>query len=539
MKRILTLILVAALISTTMFVFSGCGGEAAAEMQHHAVARGDVEITIQASGVIMPIERREITAMVAGEVVYSPFEEGDAVRAGDVLYRIDDTDARLNVERTQTAVSRANLTAQTTNESIGQLRITAPASGTLTNFDLNVGDQIAAIQIGTVVDNDNLTVRIPFHAADADLISVGDSANVTSAQFMTSINGQVAHVLNSSTAGGMMRDVEISLVNPGAFEANMSVGATVHTALGSVMSSGSGQLRAGTTAAVVAEQPGRVERLYVREGQFVTRGQAIAQLSNTALTNQHGSNALNIQESALNLESQRRRLDDYTITSPIDGIVISKNRDVGDNVGVGAGMREILMVVADTSQMVFDIDVDEMEIARVEIGQSVIVTADALPGQEFEGTVTSVAAEGVAANGVTKFAVEITIAEPGDLLPGMNADANIVVESRQNVLRLPLAFVTGAGEHGMVVIRGEQESPRDDGLPAGYRRLHIQIGLNNGRFVEILGGLNDGDMVAMPQQQGGGNMMMQGGMPGMGGGGGGQMHVNPGGSGGQMVIRGQ
>ncbi|MCL2839068.1 MAG: efflux RND transporter periplasmic adaptor subunit [Oscillospiraceae bacterium] len=559
-KIILLLIIAIVAVVTAVMVFSGDSEDEITIGEHHTMTRGDIEVTIQASGVVRPTERREITALVGGTVVHSPFREGDSVSAGDVLYRIDDTDARLTVEQRQTAVSRAAINAQQTNQSVGQLTVTAPASGILTGFDVNIGDQVGGMggaQIATIVDNDNLTVRVPFHASDAESIRVGDSVAVTSAQFMTTMDGRVTHVLNSSVYGGLMRDIEISLINPGALELDMSVGATVHTSNGNVMSSGSGQLSAGTTAAVIPEQGGRVEQVYVRNGEFVTRGQRLVQLSNTDLTNRRDTDNLNMRESDLQLESQLRRLDDYTITSPIDGVVISKSRDVGDNVSAGAGMREVLMVVADMREMVFDIDVDEMEIARVQLGQSVIVTADALPGQEFEGEVTNVAAEGVAANGVTKFAVEITIAEPGDLMPGMNADANIVVERAENVLMLPVNAVMGGGEMGMVFLRGasgitapdgtEIDTPQAVETPEGYGMRQVRTGVRNTRFVEIIEGLGENDIVgirAMPAMGGmfPGGMMPGGGMmmgPGMSGGGNMQVRPAGGGGGGQMVFRTQ
>jgi len=567
-KKIFIIIIVAVIVLTGVFLAFAGGEEEQVDIVQHTVIRGDVEELIQASGVIRPIERREITAMVGGEVWYSPFEVGDIVSRGDILYRIDDTDARLNVQQRQIGVSQAHLSTQEINDNINRLTITAPATGTLTGFDLNIGDNIGGgggmgVQIGTVIDNHNLTVRIPFNSVDADLINVGDSVMVTSAQFMTAMDGRVSHVYNSTTTayGGIMRYIEISLVNPGALSSDVSVAATVFTAYGQIMSAGSGRLSPGTTAQVIAEQAGRVEEIFVRDGQQVTQGQVIARLSNVALTNQRENNQLTIQERNLGLETQLRRLDDFTITSPIDGIVIDKNRDVGDNVGAGAGMREILMVVADTSSVAFDIEIDEMEISRVQLGQSVIVTVEALPGRTFDGVVTEIAVEGRASQGVTKFDVEITIAEPGDLAePGnlrlqMNADANIVVESSTNVLRLPESAIMAGG---MVFLFGESGMTGSDGTPIelpagapvieapeGYGIRIVQTGVRSGRFVEIVAGLQEGDIVGEVRRGGAGGMFPGGGMMPMGSGmmpaGGGTMQFRTGGGGGgggqMMVVR--
>ena len=560
-KKVIILIIVAAIIVGGAFWAFVDGDNEEVNVVQHTVIRGDVEELIQASGVIRPIERREITAMVSGEIQESPFEVGDTVSRGDMLYRIDNTDALLNLDRTQLGVERANLNSDEINENIDRLTIFAPASGTLSGFNLNIGDNVAGgglgVQIGTITDNNNLTVRIPFNSMDADFVNVGDNAMVTSGQFMTPIDGRVTHVYNATTTvyGGIMRYVEISLTNPGALTTDVSVGATIFTASGSVMSAGSGRLTPGRTAQVIAEQAGRVEQVFVRDGDVVTQGQVIAQLSNTALATQLATNDITLRETHLTLDSQRLRLEDFTITSPIDGVVIDKNRDIGDNVGAGAGMREILMVVADTSQVAFDIEIDEMEISRVQLGQSVIVTVEALPGRTFNGEVTNIAVEGRASQGVTKFDVEITIAEPGDLAePGnlrlqMNADANIVVERAENALRLPVSAVMG----NMVLLFGAEGVTGPDGqpielppnaprleVPNGFGIRIVHTGVQSGREVEIVAGLREGDIVGEVRRGSGGGFggFMPGmGMPGMGGGGNVQIRTDGGGGGQQMVIR--
>jgi len=499
----IALIIIVALGIFVVAINSG-GEDVIGVVEIHTVSRGDIELTIHASGIIAPIERREITALVGGNIIYSPFDEGDTVRAGDVLFRIDDTDARLLAQRMATGVEGAALQAQVTAQNVGRLTITAPATGILSNFNINVGDPVMG-QIGTITDTQNLRVRIPFHAADAEHIRAGDSAVVSSAQFMASINGTVTNVLNSSTMGGMMRDVEITLINPGALETEMSVGATVLTANGNVMAAGSGRLIPGATAIVQAQQPGNVERVYVSEGQLVTRGQVLVQLYNIELTNMQNAGNLAVRESQLALEAQHRTLENFVVTSPIDGTVISKNRNAGDNVGMG--MQEVLMVVANTTKMEMMIAVDEIEITQVRLGQSVIVTAEPLPGQRFNGEITSIAGEGVFFNGITLFPIEITISEPGDLIPGMSADAYIVMEDRSNVLLLPSNFISGTGENTTVLLRGASGKTDVDGhaldvpqgtqIPVGYGIRQIRVGMNDGNLVEILDGLSEGDVVGI------------------------------------------
>ena len=81
--------------------------------------------------------------------------------------------------------------------------------------------------------------------------------------------------------------------------------------------------------------------------------------------------------------------------------------------------------------MVFNLEVDELEISKIELGQTANITADALPDETFTGEVTKIANEGTSQNGVTTYKVELTISEPGNLISGMNVNAEIIVRVKR------------------------------------------------------------------------------------------------------------
>ncbi len=508
-----------AILLIVVLLFS-CGGkeEQVQAMRVTATAQiGNIIETVEQSGTVEPYERREITALVRGEVISSPFKEGDFVNEGDTLYRIDDEDAQLSLERSQINLSEVN-------KSIADLNIYAPASGTLTNFNLNVGDSVNGGEIGKIINNDNLKVRIPFTASDFDKISVGDHVVVTSASYMMSMDGTVTYKMDSNagtgTDGSYLKEIEVVISNPGALSSGVTVAGSVKTSSGTVYSAKSGSVESGGTTSLRAESSGKVASLKVKSGDKVKKGQLIAVLTNDSLAN-------NKKTTELSMKSERKKLDDYNITAPISGTVITKNVEAGDKID-NSNSQTVLMVVADMSKMKFTISVDELDIGQIRIGQNVNITADALKGRRFSGVVSKIAAEGtVSGQGVTTYEVEIVIDEPGELKPGMNVNANIMISETRDVLTIPEAALNGAQGGKATVYLSTGKETEESVFPDDFKSCEVEYGASNGMIVEIKSGLSEGDTVVYLQYSGSNNDFMSmmrsmhgGGMPsgGMGGG---------------------
>ncbi len=498
--------------------------------------KGSIEVKISGSGTIQPISRYDIIPLVKGSILESKFEVGSTVKKGDVLYRFDSTDIQSNIQKTRNGLSRTEITAQTNSESIRNLRVTAPSNGTLTNFNLKQGEQVSNGKVADVINSDNLIARIPFNGAQLAQINVGDSATITSAQYMTTIDGTVTYKTNAATAAGdgsALYDVEIQLNNPGALASGLSVGATVHTNSGSITSPSSGKTENSSQSPVIPESTGKVSKIYAKNNQHINKGDLLFEIENDTLIQNRDKTNLDIKDSALSLQSQLKQLEDYNITSPIDGVVITKNSKAGDTINSGTSSSTVLMVVADLSKMIFNMDIDELDIAKVQLGLKADITADALPNEKYVGEVTKIASEGVSANGVTTYKVEITINEPKNLRPAMNVNANIVVNKKDDVIVVPISVVNALKNNaGMVFVKGDRTSaPSGDKptragnsqdqtttaspqanrtqssnrkpstsskIPEGFRLQRVETGISNSDSIEIISGLNEGDEVLVP-----------------------------------------
>lgn len=465
---VIAVILIVAVGATCFAIFGKKGdSEEKSKYTTFAAQQGDITETIEQSGVVEPYERREITSLVKGEIIVSNYEEGDYVEEGATLYQIDDEDAQLQIEKAENSIEKANISLNETNKDISNLNIYAPASGTLSGFDLKAGENVQNGVIGYITNTDTLTVSIPFTAADYNKISVGDSATLTSSLYMTSFSGKVTHKYNSVSGtandGSQLKNVEFEFSNPGAVSEGATLAAKVNTSSGTVNSSGSGKVENGSKTEVYCEVQGsKASSVKVKNGDSVKKGQLIATLSNDSLYSTKKNGELSLKDSKLSLESNKKTLEDYNITAPISGTVITKTSKLGDKID-NSNSQTVMMVIADMSKMKFTISVDELDIAKIQIGQKAIVDADAIDGESFEGRVNSVASEGTSTgDGVTTYEVEIVIDEPGDLKSGMNVNANIVINEALDVVYIPEEAIMGKnGTKAMVLVKSENGKKSD------------------------------------------------------------------------------
>lgn len=143
----------------------------------------------------------------------------------------------------------------------------------------------------------------------------------------------------------------------------------------------------------------------MKEGDRVSDGQVIGVIDETDMATQIENARIQVENAQLSLKNAQDRLEDYSITSTITGTVIEKNVDVGDNVGGSSASgtsASYMAVIYDMSALTFDINVSDLDINKIQVGQKVEITADALDGESFTGVVDK-----VNINGATQGALPI------------------------------------------------------------------------------------------------------------------------------------
>ncbi len=478
------------------------------------VTRMTISESISGSSVVEANDEYSVTALVSGEILRADFEEGDIVEKDQVLYEIDSSDTENSVKSSNITIEKAQNSASEAYDSIDDLTIKAKFSGTISDVYVSAGDEISSgTKIADIIDSNTMKVRVPFNSSDASNIYAGEAATVTLVSNGTQLSGVVKSVSSGSEIiNGNMRVsyVTIEVGNPGA----VMEGDSVTALISDYACNDVGSFEPIEKKSITSKVSGTISRVFVVKGDKISSGNTIATIESENVDDQVRNADLSLREAQLQRDKLYEQLEDYTITSPISGTVVLKNKKAGDKLETGVASASadsnVLAVIYDMSSLCFQLDVDELDVKKVSVGQEVTVTADAVEGKTYTGIVENVSINGtIGTNGVTTYPVKVRIKDFDDqLLPGMNIEAVITIAESENTLAVP---VTAVNRGNTIYVKGEKQDENDK-APEGFKTVQVKTGISNDAFVEILSGLNEGDVIYVTPSAEGGQMMM----PGMG-----------------------
>lgn len=571
-KRIILAVLIVAVAAGGAVLWQRRKAEknaaAEASVKTATVSRQTITQTLSASGTISPKQTYNLTSMADGEVTGCYFDVGDQVTEGQVLYEIDASSMSSKLTSAENSLSRAQSELSDAQKDYAQAEsdfsgntVKSPKSGYIKSVKIEAGDDVSGgTEIAEIYDDSTMEIRIPFLSAEAQQIAAGSTAALTLSDTLEQIEGQVVSVAaqDETLAGGrLVRYVTIRVSNPGGLTTSTAASAVI----GNYTSAAEGTFTAIVNSTIVASNlKNAVEcaEVLVHAGDHVSVGTPLFRMKASdaqdllkTYKDSVEQAQSSVEQAQSSLDSTKDDYDNYTITAPISGTVVSRDVKVGDNIQ-NLSSSTALAVIYDLSSVTFEMDIDELDISNVSVGQKVDVTADAFTGQTFEGEVTSVSMEGTSSNGVTYYPVTVTLTDYGGLLPGMNVEGVITLDSAENVIAIPAdalqrgnkVYVKDSGE-GTETAKASGDSPEnaDSGVPSGFREVDVTTGLVTDDYVEITSGnLSEGDVVYVTQSTVDSGSQ-QPGMPGdMGGGqggpGGGDMGGGQGGQGGPGGDRG-
>lgn len=577
------------------------------------VKRTDISSELTASSALSPKDTYEVTSLVEGEVIEANFEEGDVVEKGQVLYRIDASSMDSDLSSAETSLQRAKESAQTAQSDYAEetARIAgntyrSTASGYIKTLYIKEGDKVnSGMKIADLYDDSAMKITVPFLSGEAAEINVGDEAAVILEDTGEQISGTVTVVssMEETLSGGrLVKNVTVEVSNPGGLTTDTAASVKVD----GFVCSAEGTFAAKTETTLSVEISGNksleIENLLIHEGSYVEKNSELFQV--TAKTAEEYLKEFkdavesaddNLENAENKLSNTQDNVDDYTITAPISGTVITKNAKVGDKISKNSSGTTTMAVIYDLSTMTLEMSVDELDVSSIKVGQSVEITADAVEGETFTGTVTNVSLQSSYSNGVTNYPVTVTLDDTGSLLPGMNVDAKIILDSSEDALVIPASALmrgnrvyvkkspdstenadtqrndssdnagdadserknpgdgtqnadsadrqpdAGAEASGSSKGSGtDNSSSKSTGsgksgssnVPDGFEAVQVTTGIINDDYVEILSGLSEGDEVYISSDSGSSTQTNQMQMGGMGGPGGDMGGGAPGGLGG-------
>ena len=450
----------------------------------------DLTNSLSGTGTLNPANTYNVKSLVAGKVLTSTIEEGDIVEEGTVLYTVDASDATTKAEQASITLQQAQ---RSYDKTVDRQYVRAEVAGVVATLKVAKGDEVTSGQeVAVIRDSSNMVLQLEFPAADAAAFSVGQSAEVTLDGTFENLTGTVTAVTGTdalSTGNLLTRTVTITVRNAGGLTTAQAATATINGV--SCIAAKCFEYQAERTLTTLTA--GTVTAINVQEGGAVNKDDIVLQISGEDLTEAIQSAAETLRSAELNMDNLQEAMNNYTVTSPISGTIIEKNAKAGDALTAGAD----LCTIYDLSYLVMVINVDELQVSDISVGQSVQVTADAVPDKTYTGTVTRVSMKGSSNGGTTTYPVTVRIDETEGLRPGMNANAEIVIAEAGNALAVPNAAIVRGG---YVLVTKDSPSAAnadpDMTAPEGYVYVPVKIGVSDDDYTQIISGVTGNDTVA-------------------------------------------
>ena len=485
---IVAAIAIALVVLVWYFVFREDGSKG--EVMTDFVTRGSIQSMVEGSGTTKAKDSATVTPG-SGTILELFVQEGDQVTAGQQLYRMDDTTARDAVTEAQKSVDNCNKELQAVYDKIAELSITAPHAGNLREVaDLKVGDTVnEGDTIATLVNDTKLRLSLYYSYAYEGDIKVGQTAQISIPAIMAPVTGKVEQINKVrfvSPEGATHFEVVLVLDNPGTLAEGMDASAGLTAADGTpIYPYQNGKLEYYESTKITAKATGPVERVSLLNYGDVKAGQLLVQLGAKDTDEEIASKENALKAAQEKLEEATKELEKYNAVAPIDGTVLQCSLTEGQEVSSGQGIT-----IADTSQMIIEIQVDERNARYIKAGMMVDINQYGTP---YVGIVESVSMTASGENGVASIPAVVTVDNyDGSMIPGTYAEYSFVASESEDCLTVPVQavkYVSFANVQLPENLDADPSAGMDDGMMDG--------GMMDG-------GMVDGGVEALPQSYSGG-----------------------------------
>lgn len=500
---IVAAIAIALVVLVWYFVFREDGSKG--EVMTDFVTRGSIQSMVEGSGTTKAKDSATVTPG-SGTILELFVQEGDQVTAGQQLYRMDDTTARDAVTEAQKSVDNCNKELQAVYDKIAELSITAPHAGNLREVaDLKVGDTVnEGDTIATLVNDTKLRLSLYYSYAYEGDIKVGQTAQISIPAIMAPVTGKVEQINKVrfvSPEGATHFEVVLVLDNPGTLAEGMDASAGLTAADGTpIYPYQNGKLEYYESTKITAKATGPVERVSLLDYGDVKAGQLLVQLGAKDTDEEIASKENALKAAQEKLEEATKELEKYNAVAPIDGTVLQCSLTEGQEVSSGQGIT-----IADTSQMIIEIQVDERNARYIKAGMMVDINQYGTP---YVGIVESVSMTASGEKGVASIPAVVTVDNyDGSMIPGTYAEYSFVASESEDCLTVPVQavkYVSFANVQLPETLDADPSAGMDDGMMDDGM---MDDGMMDGGMVDdgmMDGGMVDGGVEALPQSYSGG-----------------------------------
>ncbi|MBI4787360.1 MAG: efflux RND transporter periplasmic adaptor subunit [Chloroflexi bacterium] len=411
-----------------------------------AVTRGDVRQALTVPGDVIAARQQQMGFTAGGRIVEITVRTGDTTTQGQTL-------ARLDTAPLQLAVAQAQVEFDIKQAALDKLRA-GPSATDLAAANAAIRDAQTALQNAQF----NLTV-----VQNSDTVAKNPRERGYEAAWYETNYGEMLNKFNGGKIDKTRLDLEYN----------------------NLLTAKERYATAQTQAAIAMNQANQ---------QISNAQETLRKAQESLATLKAGASATDIKQAEtsalaaeLALKKAQNDLAGATLVAPFNGRVLNATALVGDNVSANAAV----ITLADLTRLEVQTTVGQEDIAQVQPGQSATVTFDARAGETFAGKVSRMTPTKAGTSGAVTYQVFVALDKaPVGLLPGMTADADIIVAERKGVLTLPRRSIRARANAtiSLQVVQGEQTVTRN-----------VRIGLVGDLNVEILSGLQEGDQVVSTQ----------------------------------------
>ena len=400
---------------------------------------------------------------------------GDEVKEGDVLAVLENDELDATIQDLEYALWELDDEIMGTSPGATVVTVRSPIAGRVMKLYGQVGDDALAVyrKYGAValLSTDG-RMKVEFDVAEGTSVELGETLFVSG---MGAVVGTTFSVEGEVTDLYMQGTKAVVTINDDTLP--MDADATVTNGMGEIV--GTGTLEINKPMAVSA-YGGTIRQIRVNVGDEIERKDTIYVLEDSPLTLTQESLRIQREAAAEELEEAKEQRENLIILAPCDGVIASVEAlEVGSSVTAGTTLLSIL----EGEDMTLTIAVDELDVVSVQEGQPVSITVDALSDLTVEGTVEKIAPVGSGESGVTTYDVKLSFDAAGTgIRAGMNATGEILVASVEDALYIPVEALMTVNDQYCVLTASGSYQP-------------VKTGIMNDEYVQILSGLEAGDLV--------------------------------------------
>lgn len=531
-KPIVPIVALIAVCGAGTFLVRGCGAkpvEAAASVPTATVSREDLVITVVETGKVDAETAVELKPRVSGRIARLLVDEGDAVQEGQVVAIIDPMETELRVRQDAAQLRGAQSSVRRAQLEVQQRRVTAQA-----DYERS---QSRVAQLEAEMEAQPRLTRAAIVEAETALKNAEEARRLlvesTLPSQKTSVEREVAEARSNFQNAEADLNRQASLLEKGYVSTRTVENARLQLELAQtrLKAAQENQSRFATQSAIevsradqtIRQSRAALDRAKVNAIQDVTKreeyqsaladlAKARAALRDPALLEEDKRrNQASADQLAAVLSDSRRQLNETTVRAPLSGVVTKRFVQVGE---LATGLSSFssgtsIFRIEDRRSMRIKLQMNEIDMARLQLGMKATIEVDAIPERTYEGRIVKIApasrdtaaAAGQAASpdAVVRYDVEVQVVDPDPRLrTGMSAKCRIDVSRRDRALSLPSEFVIREGRKAFVELPPADPKAKE----AKPQRRPVTLGLQTGARVEILEGLKEGDKVQRPKFSG-------------------------------------